>query len=330
MSSESTGSSSGRLFAADLKATREENEITIEQMHARVRAPINVLEEFEETALLDNDMFNKVYLRSFVRSYAAAIDFDEARALAALEAALSGEYRGELRLPPGTEPVAPVAETPEAGLEDKTTAPGKPPEEKDVGVDPIPTPVPAKLREEAGQSFQFAPLPRPKKPARLSRRSRFAPRTMPMIRWPYVLLGGAVILVIVIFIFQRFSGRQPVEVVAKPDSTLIQAKPLPPEPQPIVLPDTLSVFVVAVGRIDPIYVRVDKDIRRPYWIEKGDSLLFRPTERILIQSRRTLKLARITLEGYDYPKTPADTLVVITRETAREILQSISDREQRP
>ncbi|NNF04803.1 MAG: hypothetical protein HKN17_10085, partial [Rhodothermales bacterium] len=57
-----------------------------------------------------------------------------------------------------------------------------------------------------------------------------------------------------------------------------------PTPEPISLPDTFEVRVIARDEpLDPIRGRVDNDLRRPYWVELGDTLLFRVADTVVLE-----------------------------------------------
>ena len=82
---------------------------------------------------------------------------------------------------------------------------------------------------------------------------------------------------------------------------------------PSVLPDTLLLVVRAVtDKVDPIRVKTDLDIRRPYWIDQGRSMTFPFVESIRIERH----IDRISFEVLDRPISASigDTTAVITRE----------------
>ncbi len=74
-------------LAAEFRSQRERNGFTLHEVFEETRIPLDVLEAFEQNALRDHPTFNRVYLRSVVRSYASAIGFPESEALQALESA---------------------------------------------------------------------------------------------------------------------------------------------------------------------------------------------------------------------------------------------------
>lgn len=87
------------------------------------------------------------------------------------------------------------------------------------------------------------------------------------------------------------------------------------------LGDTLTVEVVAAfDRVDPIRIRVDDDLRRPYWIEEGESRSFSAVSQIILENQ--LENIELRLEGVPVPTDERDAQgrIVITRERAEELL----------
>jgi hypothetical protein len=92
-------------------------------------------------------------------------------------------------------------------------------------------------------------------------------------------------------------------------------------PKPVVLSDSLEVFVVAsTGKLDPFRVKIDNDLRRPYWLDQGDSMRFYISERLVVEDN--LDAMQILLEGFSYPIYETDSLsrVVIDRDSAQAFL----------
>lgn len=72
-------------------------------------------------------------------------------------------------------------------------------------------------------------------------------------------------------------------------------------PEPIVLPDSFRVDIVAfVEALDPIRITVDRDLRRPYWVEHMDTLPFVVADRI--QLEREVENTRILVDGFAVPQ----------------------------
>ena len=86
----------GPTFAADLKKIREFRGISINDLHDETKIPRGLIESFEDTGLIEHPMFNRVYLRSFVRTYAEVIGISPDVALAVLVESMEGGYRGRV------------------------------------------------------------------------------------------------------------------------------------------------------------------------------------------------------------------------------------------
>lgn len=89
--------------------------------------------------------------------------------------------------------------------------------------------------------------------------------------------------------------------------------------------DTINVVVLAAnGVVDPIKITRDGDLRRPYWIERGDAKSFPATDLIVLEDR--LDVIRLFVEGYEYPTSARDSLgrIVITKETAQAFADTLS------
>ena len=89
----------------------------------------------------------------------------------------------------------------------------------------------------------------------------------------------------------------------------------------ITLGDTLYATVLATSVVRELRVRQDDNLRRPYWIEEGEAMVFPFTRRITFQNQ--LDSLRLFLERYPYPTTRSDEQgqIVITRRT----VQSFAD-----
>ena len=103
-----SSSSIGRRFANDLRRIREAKGLTVEDLHHETKIPVSLIEDFEKTALVEHPQFNRVYLRSFVRTYAQVLGLEADLSLAALEDALDGRYDNALAIAYlGEKPAAP-------------------------------------------------------------------------------------------------------------------------------------------------------------------------------------------------------------------------------
>jgi len=352
----------GTPFARDMRRIREARQLSVEDLHDETKIPRGLLEAFEEMALFDHPQFNRVYLRSFVRTYAQVLQIDTEVAIEALEEALSGRYVGSLAvLYLGEEPEE-RAEGPAGRLsaeEDAGELPGEPlvgmgeerqPAERtsggedvgeDVRAEPSPVAPPAATEAEAnakverlaaGEASESWTAQSP--PAAVARSTASRPPHPGGVdrKW---MLGGALAIVVaaLAWLLVSLTGGSE-EVVTQPRLAADTVQAIEPadttlrtEAVPLYIPtlgDTMSVRIVAAhGRVDPIRVTVDDDLRRPYWIDRGDSMTFQPSARIVIEE--LLDSVEVRLEGVDYPKSRRDEegRIVITRDGAQRYFDAL-------
>lgn len=82
------------------------------------------------------------------------------------------------------------------------------------------------------------------------------------------------------------------------DSLSVESVPMP---DPIVLPDTFAVDIVAYTEaLDPVRVTVDRDLRKSYWVEHLEQRRFLVTDRIKVE--REVEHTRILVDGYQLPQ----------------------------
>ena len=400
-----------------MRRIRESRHISIDDLHEETKIPIGLLEAFEDTALFDHPQFNRVYLRSFVRTYANVLDIDPEVALAGLEEALADRYAGSLAADylgetprpsvddagdaegaeskpraaapgppriedPSAKAVRPDAESPapkltDAGRSHRTPTSGEelegarraadadrgarspkredqsrrrtedaggeePPRRRDREASPGATlagassmsGAPAAHEASDADESEWTTQSPPRSRTASSRSTQAAPRHA---RRPARSGGGAgpwlaaaallAAVVVVIWFVARSTGDDPVaqqETAATADTTAVRETAGTMDPaadsRPVIpaLGDTLNVQIIAANEVvDPIRVTVDDDLRRPYWIELGDSMTFRPLERIVIEE--DLDAIALRIEGAEYPTTRRDDLgrIVINRDSIR-------------
>ncbi len=297
-----------RRLAHDLRRIREKQQRTLQEIHNETKIAPELLEHFERTALYDHERYNPVYLRSFARTYAAAIGIDPAPVLEALEQAFEGRYRNQLAVQfLGEEPLP----EPEAEI-DETPAPETPPASRPV--------------QQAKPSLPLVPTPGGLE--RLERPSRWK-------AWMVRVAVGAVVGLGLWYLL-RPTSTPPTELLpmdtaatsaATADTTAAFESPTATAP---TLGDTITATVIAAfDKVDPIRIRVDRDLRRPYWIEQGDSMRFRFTERIILENQ--LDDIQLRLDGYPYPtdRRDAQGRIVITRAQLQAYLDSLVYRATR-
>lgn len=303
----------GRLFAADMRALRESRGVSIAAIQEETKVPKDLIEEFEQDALMNHQMFNRVYLRSFLRGYAGVLGLELAPVLQALEALFDGTYEAgmvqrllsgappessEPTVPASTAPASPEAPPPASPEAPPAASPEAPPAEKAEVRGATPSPGGSKRRPR--------PLPR----------SRDGSGSA-------LVAGGLLVLVAVVVavvVWFRPSEPPPTPPVVPVDTP---ATVLPAAPPPIVLADTMVFYVVAErDRLDPIRIRVDDGIRRPFWIEQGDSLRVEALRQVTFRSSK-FRALRLMLQGYRYAPLPDDTLLTVTRSTAQAFLDHV-------
>lgn len=99
----------------------------------------------------------------------------------------------------------------------------------------------------------------------------------------------------------------------RPETT----SPTPASP----LGKTMEVSVVAAnGKLSPVRVKVDGDVRRPYWVELGDEVTFTVRDSAFVEQE--LDDVAISVNGKPFPTDYRDSRgrVVITRESVRAVL----------
>jgi hypothetical protein len=77
-------------------------------------------------------------------------------------------------------------------------------------------------------------------------------------------------------------------------------------------------IIAANDKVDPIRITVDEDLRRPYWLNLGDSISFRPTDRIVVEEQ--IEDIVLKVEGVEYPTHRRDELgrLIVTRDSVQQ------------
>ena len=325
--------------------------MTLESLHEATKVPLELLREFEETGLFDHPMFNRVYLRSLIRAYADTVGIPPHEALSALDLALAGTYKGEL------------THTDEAPVPEAEADTAAPAEDEEATPQKTPPPVAERepdVRTEAPKQPPPDEPPSQKKPDRPLRESRPAPETLSAANWETQLgrassqskpidlgrqtqlvqwgLIGLVVLVLagaVWGVLALIGGGSDDPVAAQEatttDTTAVEdttATAPPASEQPaFTIGDTLDVVVLAeTGKVQGIRITQDDDLRRPYWIEEGNSKAFPVLNRIVLEQEQALENIKLLVEGHPYPTNRRDEegRIVITRETVQAFADSLS------
>jgi cytoskeletal protein RodZ len=311
MSDESVAQAGSR-FARDMKRIREQRGISRADIHEETMISVELIRTFEERGLVDHPSFNRVYLRSFVRSLAQCTDVDPAFAVQELERALEGQYTNQLAVEYlGEEPL---------GASDGSDTPDSPESGAPEASEPEPAPTPEKPPQPAEE-----PEPVRSRASRTSRR-----RSDPVQVAIAVVLGLIIIAGLLWIGWTIMSGDGPEATPQEtpPPDTTAQTAPMPPPdtaaaPTRPVLGDTMYVTVIAgEEKIDPIRIRRDTDLRRPYYIEAEQAAVFPAQDSIIME--RELDRIRVLLNGYALPMAPyrTDGAVRITRNMAQAFMDT--------
>ena len=177
--------------------------------------------------------------------------------------------------------------------------------------------------------------PRVKGAVRTTKEKQPAP-VQPRSVWPFVVGGAVLVAALVLLIFALQSDNAPEPTPPTPaevtpvDTAAEASAPSGPDAatgamdedsETPELGDTLTVEVVAAfDRVDPIRIRVDDDLRRPYWIEEGESRSFSAVDQIILENQ--LENIELRLDGVTVPTDERDSegRIVITRERAERLI----------
>ncbi len=383
---EPSSEASIRRFAGDLTQIREARGLTHDDIHTETRVARDLIKEFESGALFHRSSFNRVYLRSLTKSYAATVGITPAdRVLDHLEAALEGRYMNELAVSElGADPIAPPTPTEppaEADTPDTTTDTADPdtaspkPTEDDADAPPPDSPAsstpttddaddtedqapPTAALSPAARAAASdpddtpdlkAPVPPHRKktasPPSAGRRSKASPASAPSststgsdaglgARQAFIV-GGLLILIAVgvIWLIARPSDAPeeppPSETTqAEPaavDTTETEPEPAPEPIPPVELGDTLRAMIHAdAGDVQRVRVQRDGDIRRPYWLNEGETMLMLFQDRFVIEEQ--FDQFSLYINERPMPLSPTDAQG--RRVVDREALQAWADTLQ--
>lgn len=328
---DASASNAIKRFARDLRKIREARDISLPDVHDQIQVPLSDLEAFEEGTLFQRSRMSRVYLRAFVQSYAQAIEVSPEAGVEALSEALDDGYQNQLAVQfLDASPQTPADTSPNETPNETEEEAGEEPASADADLDAegvhdssqlSSTPVPP-MRGSGipGGASRSRPGRSPEPGLPIGVPSVLSPQLLRTLSRPRVLLLGAIALLLVggIGLFQFMGGDdtppdlvQGAPVSAPPPDTVREAEststvPSSPPPSTLTLGDTLHVTVRADAPVRGLRVQQDDDLRRPYWIEAGEALVFSFTERITIENE--LDRLQLLLEQHPYPTTRRDSL----------------------
>ncbi len=347
----------GSSFEADLRATREGRDLTLDEIQQQTRIPVDVLRRFEEGDLVGDATYNEVYLKAFLQSYAKAVGVPVARVMAAYQAHTAGSYRGELA--PGFDP----GEAPDA----RTSAPDPTPMSSSDAASPTPS-EPAPPSEPAAEAAPAKPTPpaRSAPPAvealataqarKASARPTPPPSTSTRVSRPAVpsarrsfdknwgtILGLFAVLVVALGLalwFLVFGGDRPDDddapatvtvgdgQEARIDSAGVGAGAAAGGPQ-LQLPIRVTVTAGGDG-LQWFRVTEDAGERTPHWIDQGAAQIFEADSALVLwgegnESGPAYVFDEATFEIQGQRFTPASGQAVrITRANGQRFLDSLA------
>lgn len=273
-------------FVRDLTRLRERQGMSLEDLSVRTKVAHSTLEEFEQARLLDNPLFNQVYLRSLAKTYALHVGVLPDVMMQALEEMLAGQYGG--RLSPG---YVEKDEDPAQDVQPPTEEDAQhPPEAPELAED-------AAAASPEGDTFTAvlaSATNRRATPPGSSR--RFRRRVRPQSLWiacTLLLAAGAAAAA-----FWLFPG--PGAPSEGNTSGMVLGDPAASDSQTaaaIRFGARIHATAFATDIVERLQVRIDDDLRRPYWIESDSALVFSFEEQIMLERR--LHLIRLFADSYE-------------------------------
>ena len=354
--SEEPTSLSLRTFLEDLVLIREQRGVSLDDIRVKTKVYPHVIAQFEEDGLRNHPLFNKLYTKAFVRSYALALGASPEVIVSSYEKALSDAYQRELAieyldmpLPPGALEVPLAVSVSDEQIDTHGASSGV---DNTADVEHV-------FSLQGGGDIS----PETKTSLTDLKQSKHSNPNVPSVSWrslteifrnhsgvQWGIAGGAIGLFLLL-IFSVISIQKPesplsasTAITVQETTSISSVSTLPdsltdripttsigteesdttPDAVPFTLGDSLSIIVVAAGgKLDPFRVRVDADLRRPYWLDTGDSMRFKVGERIVIEEK--LDVMEVLLEGYTIPINDTDSAaqLVITRDSARVLLGQV-------
>lgn len=323
---------------ADLRATREAAELTIEDIHQETRLATDIIQRFEAGQLIGDPSFNAVYLKAFLRSYAEAVGLRPHTVEAAWEATLDGAYRGELHPDFTGNQDSPAEEIVDASAvesedNDEDAEAGK--ESRFPKVDPLPPAVVAGSAAFPGPSATPYPGARPTR--RLQKQVRPGSGKSFDSAWG-AILGVTVLIVVavlaVLWLLFRKDTPEP-DVAALDSSDSVDAamgdslatggasgQSLAPR---LLFPIQVSVVAGGDG-LQSFRVTESPGEPRPIWVEPGETVSFSSNEGVVLwgESATGLNPEEVTLrfQGYEW-RPPQGQILRIDGTYGQTLLDSL-------
>lgn len=380
----------GIQFATDLRRIREARGLSLQQLHESTRIEPGILRSFERNALFDHPVFNRVYLRSFVKTYAELVGIDAEEALGALERAMAGMYRGqigkdffgEVQLPDGESLDPEASEQTRAGpttrADDSEPGPqsdrgsgGAEVDELSRSTQVSSSATMASDSEPSGEAASASGDPdSPDTPVTISSTPATdiplpVPGSAPptgmvvrpsVVRRIFAIAVTLAVIVVAIMLVRSLLGdadssaRSESSTTGTSPGALVSANgsdrtgaaetgesspPAVPDvdggttDQPATgiqtLPDTVEVQLRALsGPVRGIRIRVDNDLRRPYWIEADSILSIEMAGRMIVEEHAGAVSISVPSINYEAEPLIAGYPFVLSRTKLDQFLASAS------
>lgn len=332
-------------FLADLVEIRQKNGVTLDDIRVRTKVYPHIIAQFEQDGLNDHPLFNVLYLKAFVRSYADVVGISPGIASQSYEDALDGKYDRRLAVEYlGLQPSArqavevdSVKEKRVAKIEETPVSPRL--EKQPTGINHG---LKLSLSSDIKGAFQEVV-------SGISDRFRNIMQVLGgqgIFQWG--IMGAALVLG-AFLLFKLVStqnegmpsvaSQEPIQSIqetsvtqeTEDSSDTSEVDPSLLEKTSLVQAvidriergDSLKVTVVAAyGKLDPFRAKVDRDLRRPYWLDQGDSLEFWFSNQVTVEDN--LDMMMLLFEGVDYDIVDTDSTarVVINRDSANAFMYS--------
>ncbi len=303
----------GRRLARDLRTIRRKRGIDLKEVLDVTRLAEDVIDQLEETALIGHPVFNRVYLRSLYSAYASVLGISNADMMEALEAVYEADYRGSLAqqyLGESPEEAQPDAEPPKETPSDPDAAVETQPDESEQEKSQTATELDTTDLESprggdatdpenisiSGQRVSFNQVKTKLREYLFERPRVLLPNTTGLSI--LIVAGLALVVLLWYAISWAVSGgiEEPAATVVEDSTATVIVAP----PDPIILPDSFSVGIIAVVEaLDPIRATLDAGYRTPYWVEHMDTLLFRVGDSLKIE--REVAHTKVLIDGFEAP-----------------------------
>lgn len=339
-------------LAQDLRAIREERDVTLDDVQRDTRMPADILGRFEAGDLIGDPHYNEVYLRNLLKSYAQALGISPQEVVNAYDQVKSGGYDGGLRrryLDGGAAPAAESGRVAEpesvapAAPADEAPAKREPPASTD-GSAPAVAALSGPRQEKEGKKVkQDASLGTVTKPKRRVAEHRSG--SQPIDKSWGLIIGGVIAALVVIGLVLWFLFRDPgpepelAAVPAPADTTETTSEPdtasTPETVQTVSAPQFQTpIQLTVVANEEPLEefrVRVDDDVRTPYWLNPDTQESFSGQEEVVVWGELGVGEsgggdydgATLRLQGLEW--TPSSgTVVRINQQTGQALLDSLA------